>query len=43
VLPIGASDIGGSILPCGMQVVGPRWRDLDCIAAARDIDLIING
>jgi amidase len=43
VLPIGASDVGGSILPCGMQVVGPRWRDLDCIAAARDIDLIING
>ncbi|MEZ5692839.1 MAG: amidase family protein [Altererythrobacter sp.] len=33
VLPIG--ETGG--LPCGMQVIGPRWRDLDCIAAARGI------
>lgn len=43
VLPIGASDVGGSTLPCGMQVMGPRWRDLDCIAAAREIDAIVNG
>ena len=33
VLPIGAS----GELPCGMQVVGPRWGDLGCIAAARAI------
>lgn len=34
VLPIGSSDYLGSTLPCGMQVIGPRWSDLDCIAAA---------
>lgn len=43
VLPIGSSMVGGSELPCGMQVIGPRWRDLDCIAAARGIDAIVNG
>ena len=42
VLPIGAADYLGSTLPCGMQVMGPRWRDLDCIDAARQIDSIIN-
>jgi amidase len=30
VLPIGQS--GG--LPVGMQVIGPAWRDRDCVAAA---------
>ena len=30
VLPIGESDG----MPCGMQVIGPRWSDFDCIAAA---------
>lgn len=39
VLPIGAS--GG--LPCGVQVIAPRWRDLDAIAIARSIDDIVNG
>ncbi|XUU59891.1 amidase family protein [Erythrobacter sp. HA6-11] len=39
VLPIGAIDN----LPCGMQVIGPRWRDLDCIHAAIAIDKIVNG
>lgn len=43
VLPIGSSTVDGATLPCGMQVIGPRWRDLDCVYAARDIDLIING
>ncbi|HSM54331.1 MAG TPA: amidase family protein, partial [Erythrobacter sp.] len=43
VLPIGSSMVGGSELPCGMQVIGPRWRDLDCIAAARSIDAIVNS
>lgn len=38
VLPIGQSDC----LPCGMQVIGPRWADLDCIAAARQIDECVN-
>jgi amidase len=31
VLPVG--ETGG--LPCGMQVIGPKWSDLDCIAAAK--------
>ncbi|WFL76683.1 amidase family protein [Altererythrobacter arenosus] len=43
VVPIGASEVGGSTLPCGMQVIGPRYADLDCIAAAKAIDEIVNG
>ena len=39
VLPVGES--GG--LPCGMQVIGPVWADLDCIAAARGIGRILHG
>lgn len=43
VLPVGASKVDGALLPCGLQVIGPRWRDLDCIDAARQIDAIVNG
>ena len=39
VLPVGESDG----LPCGMQVIGPLWSDLDCIAAARSIGLILHS
>ena len=39
VLPVGES--GG--LPCGMQVIGPRWADFDTIAAARAIGEILHG
>ena len=39
VLPIG----GTGHLPCGMQVIGPRWGDLDCIAAAGAIGQILHG
>lgn len=39
VLPIGETDG----LPCGLQVIAPRWRDLDGIAIARAIDAIVNG
>ncbi|KUO54794.1 MAG: amidase [Sphingomonadales bacterium BRH_c42] len=39
VLPIGQT--GG--LPCGLQVMGPLWSDLDCIAAADAIDRIVNA
>ncbi|OZA94231.1 MAG: amidase [Erythrobacter sp. 34-65-8] len=39
VLPIGGTDG----LPCGMQVIGPRWGDLDCIAAAAEIGTILHG
>ena len=43
VLPIGQASYLGSDLPCGLQVMGPRWRDLDCVAAAREIDRILNS
>lgn len=39
VLPVGES--GG--LPCGMQVIGPRWGDFDCIAAAGAIGAVLHG
>lgn len=39
VLPVGES--GG--LPCGMQVIGPRWGDFDCIAAAGLIGTVLHG
>lgn len=39
VLPVGQT--GG--LPCGMQVIGPRWSDLDCIAAAMLIGEHLHG
>ncbi|WP_324076034.1 MAG: amidase family protein [Erythrobacter sp.] len=42
VLPIGSADYLGSQLPCGMQVIGPRWADLDCIAAAESIGNILH-
>ncbi|MEM8726071.1 MAG: amidase family protein, partial [Pseudomonadota bacterium] len=37
VLPIGEGTTEGVTLPCGMQVIGPRWSDLDCIHAAEEI------
>lgn len=39
VLPVGWVDG----LPCGMQVIGPRWSDYDCIAAAKAIGQIIGA
>jgi amidase len=42
VLPIGSGTYLGSELPCGMQVIGPRWADLDCIAAAEAIGNILH-
>ncbi|MFN2100319.1 amidase family protein [Altererythrobacter sp. MF3-039] len=38
-MPVGETDG----LPCGMQVIGPYWRDLDCIAAAAAIAEILHG
>jgi amidase len=43
VLPIGSGTYLGSQLPCGMQVIGPRWADLDCIAAAEAIGIILHS
>lgn len=42
VLPIGSGTYLGAELPCGMQVIGPRWADLDCIAAAEAIGNILH-
>ncbi|QPC97785.1 amidase family protein [Qipengyuania soli] len=39
VVPVGATDG----LPCGMQVMGPRWSDLDCIATAGAIGKLLHG
>ncbi len=43
VLPIGSGTYLGAELPCGMQVIGPRWRDLDCIAAAEAIGKVLHA
>lgn len=43
VLPIGSGTYLGAQLPCGMQVIGPRWHDLDCIAAAEAIGNILHA
>lgn len=43
VLPIGSGTYLGAELPCGMQVIGPRWSDLDCIAAAEAIGQILHA
>ena len=42
VLPVGSGTYLGAVLPCGMQVIGPRWADLDCIAAAEAIGNILH-
>jgi amidase len=39
VVPVGES--GG--LPCGMQVMGREWSDLDCIAAAGAIGALLGS
>lgn len=39
VVPVGATDG----LPCGMQVIGRRWSDYDCIAAAQSIAEMLDG
>jgi amidase len=43
VLPIGSGHYLGADLPCGMQVIGRRWADLDCIAAAESISQILHS
>ncbi len=39
VLPVG--ETGG--LPCGMQVIGSQWADVDCIAAAGQIGQVLHN
>lgn len=43
VLPIGDGTTDGTTLPCGLQLIGPRWSDLDCIHAAGEIGNILHG
>lgn len=43
VLPVDVSGGTTGGLPCGMQVIGPRWRDLDCIATAKAIGERLHG
>jgi amidase len=43
VLPIGSGRYLGAELPCGMQVMGPRMADLDCIDAAAQIAALLHG
>ena len=38
VVPVGESDG----LPTSVQIIGPRWSDLDCIATARAIGAILH-
>lgn len=43
-LPSSIVPVGGTgNLPCGMQVMGPRWGDYDCIAAAGAIGHILHS
>ncbi len=42
IVPISSGTYLGAELPCGMQVIGPRWADLDCIAAAEAIGNILH-
>ncbi|MFN4019454.1 MAG: amidase family protein [Erythrobacter sp.] len=43
IVPIGSGTYLGAKLPCGMQVIGPRWADLDCIAAAEAIGQVLHS
>ena len=43
VLPIGSGTYLGAELPCGIQVIGPRWSDLDCLAAAEAIGKLLHA
>ncbi|WP_086617370.1 amidase family protein [Erythrobacter tepidarius] len=43
IVPIGSGIYLGAELPCGMQVIGPRWSDLDCIAAAEAIGQVLHS
>ncbi|MEQ8411375.1 MAG: amidase family protein [Erythrobacter sp.] len=43
VLPIGSGTYRGAPLPCGMQVMGPAFADLDCIRIAGEIGAILHS
>jgi amidase len=45
IVPVGSDESKGKTagLPCGMQVMGPLWSDLDCIAVAGHIGSVLHG
>jgi len=43
VVPVGEGIDRGAKLPCGLQVIGPKWADLDCISAADSIHRLTQG
>ncbi|MEP3051426.1 MAG: amidase family protein [Erythrobacter sp.] len=43
IVPIGAGVDRGATLPCGLQVIGPRWSDLDCVIAAKSIGEMLHN
>ncbi|MGF1542214.1 MAG: amidase family protein, partial [Pleurocapsa sp.] len=38
VIPVGQTQ---SVLPLGVQVIGKRWRDMELLAIATEIDQVI--
>lgn len=40
VIPIGQTHNG---LPIGMQVVGKRWREMELLAIAQELDQVIDA
>lgn len=40
VIPIGQTKDG---LPIGMQIVGKRWKEMELLAIAQEIDTVIGG
>lgn len=40
VIPIGQTSHG---LPIGMQIVGKRWKEMELMAIAQQLDTVISG
>jgi amidase len=40
VIPIGQTNNG---LPIGMQIVGKRWKEMELLAIAQQLDAVIGG
>ncbi len=40
VVPIGRTEEG---LPLGMQIVGKRWREMELLAIAQEINKVVGG
>jgi amidase len=40
VIPVGQTQNG---LPIGLQIVGKRWREMQLLAIAQELDKVIGG